>query len=102
MEGVRWRVTGPRVTGTTEVWVEPVGEGAVLHTFVRVDPLGRRWPSWWARWRRRRTRAHLRRVLWGLKDVTETASTAPVSPAVPGPPTGPPGSIAAPDAGYAP
>ncbi|MFP5020592.1 polyketide cyclase / dehydrase and lipid transport [Pseudonocardia phyllosphaerae] len=35
--GIRWTVTGA-LTGTMEVWCEPVGDGTVLHFFLRADP----------------------------------------------------------------
>lgn len=47
VQGLRWRVGGTW-TGSMEVWLEPVGDGTVLHYFLRVDPsdpartLGRR------------------------------------------------------------
>ncbi len=38
-KGVRWTVTGP-VTGTMEVWLEPVLDGVVLHYFLHAEPAG--------------------------------------------------------------
>jgi hypothetical protein len=38
-EGLRWTVGGA-VTGTMEVWLEPVLDGTVLHYFLRADPAG--------------------------------------------------------------
>ncbi|ALG07811.1 hypothetical protein [Kibdelosporangium phytohabitans] len=35
-EGVRWTVRGA-LTGTMEVWLEPVLDGTVLHYFLRAD-----------------------------------------------------------------
>ena len=35
--GIRWSVTGAW-TGSMEVWLEPVGDGVVLHYFLRIDP----------------------------------------------------------------
>ncbi|WP_156758324.1 polyketide cyclase / dehydrase and lipid transport [Actinokineospora pegani] len=35
-EGVRWTVAGP-LTGTMEVWLEPVLDGTLLHYFLRAD-----------------------------------------------------------------
>lgn len=37
--GQRWTVTGP-LTGTMEVWLEPVLDGAVLHYFLHAEPSG--------------------------------------------------------------
>jgi hypothetical protein len=38
-KGVRWTVTG-RVTGTMEIWLEPVLDGVVLHYFLHAEPTG--------------------------------------------------------------
>lgn len=40
VQGVRWTVRGGLV-GSMEVWLEPVGDGTVLHYFLRADPPGR-------------------------------------------------------------
>lgn len=37
--GQRWTVTGP-LTGTMEIWLEPVLDGAVLHYFLHAEPSG--------------------------------------------------------------
>ena len=39
-QGVRWSVVGDAWTGSMEVWLEAVGDGTVLHWFLRVDPVG--------------------------------------------------------------
>ena len=38
--GLRWAVAG-RITGTMEVWCEPVLDGFVLHYFLHGEPTGR-------------------------------------------------------------
>ena len=38
--GVRWLVSGALV-GTAEIWIEPVGDGAVIHLFLRGQTQGR-------------------------------------------------------------
>jgi hypothetical protein len=38
-KGVRWTVTGP-LTGTMEIWLEPVLDGVVLHYFLHAEPTG--------------------------------------------------------------
>jgi hypothetical protein len=38
--GVRWTVTGDLV-GSCEVWLEPSGDGAIVHYFLRADPTRR-------------------------------------------------------------
>jgi hypothetical protein len=36
-EGLRWTVQGG-LTGTMEIWLEPVLDGTLLHYFLRADP----------------------------------------------------------------
>jgi hypothetical protein len=38
-KGHRWTVSGP-LTGTMEIWLEPVLDGAVLHYFLHAEPAG--------------------------------------------------------------
>ncbi|MGV0852809.1 polyketide cyclase / dehydrase and lipid transport [Mycolicibacterium phlei] len=38
-KGHRWTVSGP-LTGTMEIWLEPVLDGAVLHYFLHAEPSG--------------------------------------------------------------
>jgi hypothetical protein len=73
-KGVRWVVRavtgrGRGLTGTAEVWLEPMAEGVVAHFFLRLDPgpggsLGRR--------RRARItdehRLATKRAFWALAD----------------------------------
>ena len=65
--GIRWNVRGA-LTGSMEVWLEPYGDGVLLHHYVRCDPVGRDRIS--PRERRRRQRA-TKRVFWALKDELE-------------------------------
>lgn len=37
--GVRWTVTGP-LTGTMEVWLEPMLDGVLLHYLLHAEPSG--------------------------------------------------------------
>jgi hypothetical protein len=37
--GVRWTVTGP-LTGTMELWLEPMLDGVLLHYFLHAEPTG--------------------------------------------------------------
>ncbi len=37
--GIRWAVTGA-LTGTMEVWLEPLLDGVLLHYFVHAEPSG--------------------------------------------------------------
>lgn len=36
-KGVRWTVSGP-LTGTMEIWLEPVLDGVVMHYFLHAEP----------------------------------------------------------------
>ncbi|MGZ8180255.1 hypothetical protein ACXVUM_20225 [Williamsia sp. SKLECPSW1] len=38
-QGIRWRVAGA-LTGTMEIWCEPVLDGFVLHYFLHAEPTG--------------------------------------------------------------
>lgn len=38
-KGIRWTVTGA-LTGTMEIWLEPMLDGAILHYFVHAEPTG--------------------------------------------------------------
>ena len=69
--GVRWNVRGA-LTGSMEVWLEPYGDGVIVHHYMRCDVSGTRprSPAAAARLRRRRER-HAKRVFWALKDELE-------------------------------
>ena len=38
-KGIRWTVTGA-LTGTMEVWLEPMLDGVILHYFLHAEPAG--------------------------------------------------------------
>ena len=38
-KGVRWTTSGP-LSGTMEIWLEPVLDGVVLHYFLHAEPTG--------------------------------------------------------------
>lgn len=38
-KGMRWAVTGP-LTGTMEIWLEPMLDGVLLHYFLHAEPSG--------------------------------------------------------------
>jgi hypothetical protein len=38
--GIRWTVTGDLV-GSCEIWLEPYGDGVIVHYFLRADPTRR-------------------------------------------------------------
>jgi hypothetical protein len=37
VKGVQWAVRGA-LAGSMEIWLEPVGDGVVIHWFLRADP----------------------------------------------------------------
>lgn len=86
--GIRWTVVGDAWRGSMEVWLEAVGDGTVLHYFLRVDPLGAPLaPREAAREAVRRQRA-AKAVAFALKDRLE-AGRPPGLPPRGDPPAGP-------------
>lgn len=72
LKGRQWRVDGALV-GTAEVWLEPWGDGVVVHWFLRCEPTDPRvavGPE-----RRRRVQAW-KRVVHALKDGLEVKAGA--------------------------
>lgn len=88
LDGIRWSATGAWV-GSVEIWLEPVGDGVLLHHYLRLDrpgPEGVPLPAATdPRGRRRDARARARRArdwkrsAWALKDELE-AGRAPGTP----------------------
>jgi hypothetical protein len=78
LKGVRWTVSGA-VVGSMEIWLEPWGDGVVIHWYLRAEP---------ARVARRPDRERARRMrgwkaeVHALKDRLE-AGREPGSPRVP-------------------
>jgi hypothetical protein len=70
LEGLRWEVSGA-LRGTAEIWLEAVGDGTVVHFYLRA--------SMSQRARRRRTLAW-KRDIHALKDAVE-GDRVPGSPA---------------------
>lgn len=71
LDGIRWSATGALV-GSVEIWLEPFGDGVLLHYFLRADrpaqsPLT---PARAGRLRHQRATAWKRQV-WALKDTME-------------------------------
>lgn len=89
--GIRWIASGP-LAGSTELWIEPWGDGSLVHIYVRADitragsdvqPIAgpaRRLARRAERERRRRAWQH-KRVMWALKTDLERGR-APGEPAV--------------------
>jgi hypothetical protein len=71
--GLRWTVRGA-LTGTMEVWLEPVLDGTVLHYFLRADLAGRPRPARPRDLRRELTRRQLaaKALALGLKAQLES------------------------------
>lgn len=72
--GIRWSVTGA-LQGSCEIWLEPHGDGVIVHYYLRADPAGgasegRGAARAAARLRRERTR-RWKRDVWALKDELE-------------------------------
>jgi hypothetical protein len=70
-KGVQWAVSGA-LTGSMEIWLEPVGEGTVLHWFLRADPPASGPPRRAGRDRERRVRTWKSHA-FALKDRLEGA-----------------------------
>ncbi|MCF7548322.1 MULTISPECIES: polyketide cyclase / dehydrase and lipid transport [Pseudonocardia] len=74
LEGMRWTVGGA-LTGSMEVWLEPMLDGTCVHYFLRADPLGPDGPAP-LRGRRavaevRRRQRHAKRIAFALKSHLE-------------------------------
>lgn len=89
LDGMRWSVSG-RWVGSLEIWLEPVGDGVLVHHYARLDPVdpatGGPAPQpadlrGWRRAARERDRRARRwkRSVWELKDRLE-AGRAPGRP----------------------
>lgn len=95
LDGIRWTVTGDLV-GSSEIWLEAMGDGVLLHYYLRADPTvpgsgtrPREIPAS-ARGRReidrlrRRHAVAWKRTVWALKDEVEgerrPGEGAPVDP----------------------
>jgi hypothetical protein len=77
-KGMRWTVNGVRgagsadVTGTAEVWLQPMFDGVVAHFFLRLDaPPGDRLSGRRARAIERSYRRAAKRAFWALGDAVD-------------------------------
>jgi ribosome-associated toxin RatA of RatAB toxin-antitoxin module len=68
-QGVRWTVAGA-VTGTAELWLEPVRDGVVVHWYLRADPPKPAGPRRLAKLRDEYVSGYHER-LWRFKDEVE-------------------------------
>jgi hypothetical protein len=77
-KGIQWVAVSragvrPKLSGTVEIWLEPLRSGAVLHHFVRLDPIEAGQLSRRSRLvTTRRLAWHAKRVFWALKDELES------------------------------
>jgi hypothetical protein len=79
-EGLRWTVAGA-LTGTMEVWLEPMLDGTLVHYFLRADLPGEATPR---RARQERTRRQLaaKALAFRLKAALEQGRAPGCAPAV--------------------
>lgn len=95
-QGIRWNLAGA-LAGSMEVWLEPYGDGVIVHYYLRADPPpGRTFSAGAARREQRRRALRAKQVFWGLKDELEAGRRAgeprtapPAPPAPPATPTPP-------------
>lgn len=81
-EGLRWRVAGDLV-GTAEVWLQEHGDGTIVHTYLRAEPVRPvRRRARWARQVRDRYALPVKRRMMQIKDALEAGRPAGV-PRVP-------------------
>jgi hypothetical protein len=69
-QGVRWNVAGA-LAGSMEIWLEPFGDGVIVHYYLRADRPGRPYPDREAGREVRRRQRAAKRVFWRLKDSFE-------------------------------
>jgi hypothetical protein len=72
--GVRWwvRPSGdPALAGSMEIWLQPDGDGVILHYFLRLDPVRPALPEKVARRVKRRHELRSKRSFFALKDQLE-------------------------------
>ena len=75
-QGIRWNLDGA-LAGSMEVWLEPYGDGVIVHYYLRADPPpGRAFSARSARREQRRRALRAKQVFWGLKDELEAGRPA--------------------------
>lgn len=72
VKGQQWAVSGAW-TGSAEIWLEPVGDGVLLHLYLRLDPAAGRLAPRQVEAERRRRATAWKRHAWELKDALEGA-----------------------------
>ncbi|HVQ95715.1 MAG TPA: polyketide cyclase / dehydrase and lipid transport [Mycobacteriales bacterium] len=74
--GIRWNLGGA-LAGSMEVWLEPFGDGVIVHYYLRADPPpGRTFSAGTVRRERRRRALRAKQVFWSLKDELEAGRPA--------------------------
>lgn len=69
-KGQQWAVQGA-LLGSAEIWLEPWGDGVLVHHYLRADPPDVR-PERWLRRERRRRALSWKRSVHSLKDELES------------------------------
>lgn len=69
--GIRWSLGGA-LSGSTELWIEPHADGAIVHYYLRADLPGQSGSGRRCDRERRRRAVAGKRVLWSIKDDLET------------------------------
>lgn len=70
VKGQQWSVTGAW-TGSAEIWLEPTGDGVLLHLYLRLDPVGAPLSARRLDAARRRRAVAWKKHAWALKDALE-------------------------------
>jgi len=74
LSGIRWSATGDPA-GSVEIWLEPIGDGVLVHHYLRLDPVGIDPSERRAQRRGVRERAERacrwKKQVWALKDELE-------------------------------
>jgi hypothetical protein len=74
--GIRWNLAGA-LTGSMEVWLQPYGDGVIVHYYLRADPpAGARVSARAATREVRRRALRAKQVFWRLKDELEGGRAA--------------------------
>jgi hypothetical protein len=69
--GIRWNLAGA-LAGSMEIWLEPFGDGVIVHYYLRADPPpGRSFSARAAQREHRRRARQAKRLFWRLKDELE-------------------------------
>jgi hypothetical protein len=76
IKGMQWSATGA-LSGTVEIWLEPVKSGVILHHFLRLEPTSGKQLSRSRTVRKTKRLAwHAKRAFWELKDQLESPGTS--------------------------